>query len=905
MNPLAPRRIFLVLILVALAALVAPLSAGASTSAPAEERALANGLKVVLQENHCSPVVAIEVWVKAGSRYEADSQAGISHLIEHMMFKGTRRRAPGQMAKLIEASGGSVNAYTSFDHTVYYAVLAARDLPLGLDVLADALSNSLFDPTEMEREKKVVIEEIRQRDDSPDNRLSEELFATAYKTHPYRRPVIGSENKVASFSRGDILKYLARRYRPENMTLVVVGDVPAEAAWPLLEKTFGQMQLADAGGEGEQAGTAIPSEPAQTASRVLSLGDDVNESYLEVAFHIPGVADDDIYALDVLSEVLGDGASSRLYRSVKQERELVHSIDASSFTPTDPGLFFISCALEAAKAPAALAALLEEAFRLQMEVPAAEEMAKARLSTEASFLRGRETVEGRARQLGYFQTVRGDWRLEEDYLARVRATKPEDVRRVAEKYLRASNMTVALLAPKGQETLLKEQVVAAAVGKALEAAAKVATPAARAGYPSPQAVVVKQVLPNGIDLLVKENPGSGTVVVRAVVMGGQRYEDPAWAGVANFAAAMLTKGTASKDARRMATLIDSMAAGISGFSGRNSMGLSGDFLAERFDEGLALFAEALRFPAFDPAEVEKMRTLVLAGIKSREDELTQVVMDLFNATLYGPHPYGRTLLGTQESVQGLKREDLAAFWARYAQPKGMVISVVGDIDAEHACRKVAELLGDWRGEPGSPPVVAAQQPLRCVTKVSRARDARNQVNLLLGFRGLTLTDPDRYALDVLDAALSSQGGRLFVRLRDELSLAYSVSCFSSEGIEPGSFAVFIATSPDKRERAVGEIIQQLKQARAGLAPEELERARRFLVGNYLIGLQSNSAQASQMSLDELYGLGYDYGARYAAEIEKVSLADVKRVARKYIDLKRYLQAEVGPAAALPHGGKLP
>jgi zinc protease len=863
------------LLLGALPALAAP---------QVDRRTLANGLTVVLQEDHAAPVVAVQVWVKAGSRYETEAESGITHQIEHMIFKGTAKRHPGELAKAIESSGGYINAYTSFDQTVYHTVLASRFLPLGLDVLCDAVTGSIFDPQELEREKKVVIEEIRQRDDDPQVRLSKALFAAAYKVHPYRRPVIGTEQNVAGFTRADIMAYLAKWYRPDNMVLAVAGDFSAKDTWPLVEKTFGQAHYLGQNAPGAPK-AAVPAEPAQEATRVVSLGGDVHEGYLEVAFHIPDVAHDDSYALDMLAEVLGSGDSSRLYRKVKQEKELVHSVDASSFTPLDPGLFSLSASLEAKLAPEALEAMLAESCRLKSGVPSADEMAKARLNIEASFLRARETVEGRARQIGYFQTVRGDWRLEDEYLARIRAVTPEDVRRVARAYLKPENMTVAMLAPKGQEGAMSGAIVEAASKRAFAAPPALAEKAAR---------TFKWRLANGIRLVVKENPGTGTVAVNAACLGGQRYEDPKHAGIAAFAAGMLTKGTKTKTAAQIASMVDSMAAGLSGFSGRNSMGLTGNFLSERMDEGLALFAEVLRRPSFPASEVAKMRSLVLAAVKAREDNLTRVAMDLFNAALYGPHPYGRQLMGTNETVKAIGPKDLAAFWGRYVRPAALVVTVVGDVDAEHVRERMTQLLGGWRGAAPKAPRIPAEAGPQRIVRAGKERDERNQVHMLIGFPGTTIASPDRYPLAVLDAALSSQGGRLFDRLRDHLSLAYTVSCFSQEGLEPGSFAVYISTSPEKREQAVSELMEQLRLTLAGITPQELDRARRFVVGNYEIGLQTNGAQASEMALDELYGLGYDYSPRYVAGIEKVSVEDVQRAAGKYIHLDRYVQAEVGP-----------
>ena len=301
---------------------------------------LNNGLTVLLQENHSAPVVALNMWVQVGSIYEGNAEAGISHVYEHMLFKGTMTRGVGEIAQEIEGSGGDINAFTSFDHTVYHITLASRYLDTGLAVMADAIQHSAFDPDELRKEQEVVLEEIKRGEDIPSRKLTEALFATSYQRHPYRRPVIGSEQTVKSFSRDQILSFFNTWYVPNNMTLVVAGDFDSMAVLPRIQAAFQDFQPQTL------PALEILQEPAQGELRMVILADDIQETLLDVAYHVPGVLHKDSYAIDLLSFILGGGESSRLYQTVKAEQELVHAIYTYPFLPKDPGLLVIGATLQ-------------------------------------------------------------------------------------------------------------------------------------------------------------------------------------------------------------------------------------------------------------------------------------------------------------------------------------------------------------------------------------------------------------------------------------------------------------------------------------------------------------------------------------------------------------------------------
>jgi zinc protease len=856
---------------------------------------LPNGLSVIVKETPGTHVATVQLWVKAGSIYESPKEAGITHLIEHMIFKGTPTRPPGQVAGEIEAVGGRINAYTSYEYTVYHATLTARHWPTALAVLTDAVLNSTFDPAELEREKLVVLEEIRMRRDRPSIRLYEELMATAYTTHPYRLPISGSEESVTAIGRDDILAYLANHYIPENFTVVVVGDV---AAGEIMQ------QVADTLGKLPRKGTPAPEmaqEPVQQAPRAFLKTDAINQTHLAISFPIAAFAHPDTPALDVLAHILGNGEVSRLYEALRNEQGLVYRIDASAFTPRDPGLLEITAVLDAPNAQAALKGALTEVFRMRTTLVSAEELARAKRNLESDFVFNLEKAEGQARVLGSFEMLTGDPR-EEEYLNQMRAVTREDVQRVASKYLQPSRLTVGFITPDEGGVTLPAATLTALIAEAEASARQQQATVAAITRGNGAGTLVNYRLMNGIRLLIRENPGIPTVSMQAVFPGGLRSETLRTSGAFAFLSELLPKGTERMNAQELARTIADMAGSITGFNGKNTFGIKADFLARFSDEGLVLLRDIIRTPAFDPEEAEKVRPELLAQLKNQEDSLPSVAFREFNKHLFQGHPYGLNTAGSEEALRSFTVEQLRAIYAKHARPDRLVLAVAGDVKAERIKAEVERFFGDWPLPPAPASALAEESQLLPeapysprLVKIPRSKE---QVHIIVGFLGTTLTSPDRYALEVLDTVLSGQSGRLFTELRDKQSLAYSLSSFSLFGTDTGSFGIYIGTSPDKQEAATRAIWQELYRVRENeISPAELDKARNVLISNYQLGLQTNNAQAMEMALNEIYGLGDDYGSRYVQAIEQVSVAQVLAVARKYIQPDHHVMITVGNESA--------
>ena len=834
---------------------------------------LDNGLKVILVEDHSAPVVALNVWVRTGSADERPEQWGMAHVHEHMLFKGTEKRGVGEIAATVEGAGGNINAFTSYDMTVYHITMASQDAGVGVDVLSDAVLHSGFDAAELAKEEEVVIEEIRRSDDSPDSLMGKVLFETAYTQHPYRREVIGTQESVRSFTRQGLLDFYHHWYVPNNMTFVAVGDLKAD-------EVLGQIKQAFAGAK-PRADLAHPRtpEPPQTAARAAVVKSEFEQSLLGIAWKITGFGDPDTPYLDLLSTVLGGGDSSRLYREVKDRQELVHGIHASSYTPLDPGLFFVDAELDASKIDASITAIGEQVRRLRDFGPSQTELDRARTNVLAAQVHERETMQGQAQKYGYFELLAGGLEAEKRYLDQVKRATVADLQRVAQKYLVDQTATVVALLGKDAKGDMTDGELLSSLGRGMS------------GQSAPLAVqnlrdgIREYKLENGLRVVVKPIHSVPLVSLRLAFRGGVLAESEKNQGITSFVADMLTRGTTGRSAAQLATDVENIAADLSGFSGRNSFGLQGDFLSESLDQGLDLFADVLLHPSFEPQEIEKQRVERRAALRRREDNLGTKAFELFQQELYPKHPYRFSSLGTEQTLDKLDRKALAEYWGALAQPDNAVLGVVGDVDPDRFIDSLRLRLSEWQasGKAALPARATPTAPAK-MRETSQVKK-KNQSHIVYGFLGLSIDDPDVAALDVLTQVLGGQGGRLFVELRDKHSLAYSVTAFEMEGIDPGTFAVYMAGAPSKLDESLAGIRGELtKIVNAPVTDEELQRAKGYLIGTQAVSLQSYGAQAMLLSLDELYGLGATHHLDYAARISAVTTDDVQRIAKRVIRL---------------------
>lgn len=841
---------------------------------------LPNGLRVLLQEVRRAPVVSVQAWMQVGSADEAGPEAGLSHMLEHMLFKGTSERGVGTIARDIEGCGGEINAYTSFDQTVLHLTVPSRHLRRGLDVARDAVVRPALDPEEFAMEKEVVLEEIRRGEDDPGQRLSKAVFAEAYGVHPYGRPVIGTMESVRAFTPELLRDFHSRWYCPRNATLVVTGDADSDVMLRVVEERFGDWM-----------DTPVPArertpEPLHDGLRVRVMAEAVVEARVELIFPLPAVDHPDIPVADVMAVILGQGESSRLNQEIRLKQQLANHVHAFSYTPRDPGMLLVGALAPPGAVEPLIGALAGELGRMARDGVAPEEVQRATINILSDRVYERETVEGIARKLGYFESLFGDPAAEARYYAGVTDVTASDVRRFAAETLALGRAAAGVMVPTDQPITAAQ--VERGLGDGLGPASSI--PAERAVGPHTE----RRELPGGMTLVVRENPGNNLVSLRLGIRGGLLEESPRNNGVHNLLARSWPRGTGRRSAVEVAEAMDEIAGRVSSFSGRNSLGLSATFLASGLRRGLDLFREVLLEPAFDPAEIDRMRALTIEGIRSIPDNPISMAFLHFHRALYPGHPFRLPVMGTEASVRRLTPGSLRATYRRGLRRQGSVVVAVGDFDGARMTERLSSILASLppAGDKTlrDPPVL----PLTTVRRRSVGVD-KEQAHLVVGFPGVTVVDPDRHALEVLAAILAGQSGRLFLDLRDRQGLAYSVTAWSQEAVAPGFFAVYIGTERSKLDRARDGIHTHLRRLRDEPVPDdELQRAVQYLVGNFEIGLQRGGAVASRMLFDELYGLGHDSMATYADRLLSLTAADLQRVAQDRLDLDRHVELTLVP-----------
>jgi zinc protease len=535
-----------------------------------------------------------------------------------------------------------------------------------------------------------------------------------------------------------------------------------------------------------------------------------------------------------------------------------------------PGVFGMSAIVDPDKFAAARDAMLAEVEKVKTIVVSADELHKAVKQFVSATLSTRKTMEGQAQNLGGNWIAANDLNYSERYLAAVKRVTLADVQRVARHYLTDENRSLYALLPSGT-----------APKPALESTVSKEFP------------IQKFELPNGLKLLLKKDPRLPFVEFRAVLQGGVLAESPGNNGISRLFSNMLLKGTARRSAEKIATEIESIGGNIDSYGGNQSFGANAEVLSADFATGLDLVADVLLNPTFPANELEREREIQIASIAARKDDLLKSAGAAMRRALFGEGGFGLDPLGSEETVQRLSAADLKAFHQRLTVPNNCVLAIYGDIDISTAKAAVDKAFGSWKRGEGFKPaasVMKAPSPKR----VGETRDKKQAV-LVIGFHGTTIHDDDHYALELIHEACSDLGSRLFMRIREELGLAYYCGSQNFAGIVPGYFAFYTGTEPSKAELVESELLKEAELLRTeGLSEAELKRAKAKVVGQKKIHRQDLGNLASITALDELYGLGYQHSELDDAKFEAVTLEQINAVAQKYLTPDGFVVSVVKP-----------
>lgn len=846
-------------------------TAGGSLSADCRQgtwlASLPNGLTMIVREDRSAPVVSAQAWCRAGSVNEGRwLGAGLSHILEHMLFKGTKTRGVGRIDQEVQELGGNMNAYTSFDRTVYWINAPKEGAQTIVDILCDIMKNAVLPAEELEKELDVIRREMDMTDDDPGHSSSRRLFETAYQVSPCRYPVIGYPDVFNRIQRNDLLAYYEEKYAPGNIFFVVVGDVQAAAVIQQIGEEYANQACRPL------LPAVLPQEPRQAAARQRVEEAPIELGHFHFAWHIPDIRHPDIPALDVLGTILGEGRSSRLFRQVRERLSLAHSVDAWTYSPGSPGLIGISGVADGAKCAGAWKAILAEVERAQEKGFAEEELEKAKKIFLAETLGAKKTMQGQAQDLGENWMAAHDLEFSDRYLDRVKTLTVEDVRQAAQQYLTEPNRTLAALLPPGAKTAAKTTAKT-----------------------HPQNAIQLDELDNGLRLLTKEDHRLPFVELRAVFRAGVLAETAETNGLTRLTAKLLLKGAGQRDADAIVDAIESVGGQVKTYGAGNSFGISIEVLREDLPLGLEILSNLILRPAFAEDQLERERVAQLAAIQSQNDQILQVGFRTARQALFGASGYGLDALGAVQSVQNLRLPQIRNFFNAYRSPQNCVLAVFGDIATGAVHAEVNRLLNAGQWPKQRSPVFSKPKPhLIRDLQVRRTVDKKQAV-VIIAAQSATFLDKKRYALDLLQEACSDLGSRLFLRIRDKLGLAYYVGAHHVPGLIPGFFAFYAGTSPENAVRVDQELSQEIQSlCQDGLGEAELKRVKAKVLGQKKIARQNLGGVALVTALDELYGLGYKRWEEEEAEYQAVALEDVCAAANTCFHPNRTVHTLIAP-----------
>lgn len=819
---------------------------------------LDNGLIVLLRHIPNSQEVAIEAVVRAGSVTEGKYLgSGISHFIEHMLFKGTAKRGAGRISEDVRSLGGIINASTSFDYTFYAIELPTGTQTKGLEILTDMLMHPLFDPQQVEKERGVILGEVRLHHDSPQRRVSDLVFQNVYTRHPYRHPIIGYEPLFKMITRDDLLDYYHTHYVPNNMILTVAGDIRVDEVLNWVKELFKDFK------PHPYALRNLPVEPPQLSSRRYEEEYPTKIAYLDLVFRGVSLAHQDMFAMDVLAIILGHGESSRLYREVFKNRQLVYSIAASNFTPMDQGVFEVSCALEEKNVDEAIRTIQRQIEIIKKNGVTPSELEKAKRQVLSGFYFGRQTPADIAEDAALNEAFIGDFNFSEKYVQAIKQITGKDIKRVANQYLNEQSLTVVLLK----------------------------TPSAHketTGSVSPEKPITTQKisLDNGMVILLREDHAQPLVSIRLALRGGLLEETVQTAGLSNLTARLWVQGTSSRPADKIAESSESMGMRLGSFSGRNSLGLSFDFLSPDMNFAISLLEDVVKNPVFPASELAKDKEPIKSGIREREDDVMDVTLKNLKENLFAGHPYSWDELGTLGSIDNLNRQDIAAFYKKLCVPNNMVLSIFGDFDSKKIAAVIKNKFAGLKRQNLN--LYSAKEPLPQVIKEKAATLDKEQSVVAVGFRGPSLNSDERYGVELFTSVLGSAlSGRIFTKIRDELGRAYTLGGGFTPGIETGTIYFYAATTLEHVEKVKQILLEQIKEIQTnGISAQELEDTKAYLKGTHQMGLITNAALALRGALDELYGLGFDDYTKYNARLDRLSREEILKLAQAYLNLEK-------------------
>lgn len=838
---------------------------------------LNDGQTVIIKEVHDNPIVIIDTWIKTGSINETDQNSGVAHFLEHLFFKGTTKHPTNEFDKILESKGAITNAATSKDYTHYYVLLPSKDVELAMELHADMLLHPLIPRKELEKERKVVLEEIAKDNDEPSNILYKNMNSILYKEHPYKREVIGKKEIIETIPREQILSFYDKWYNPQNMVTIIVGDINTDKALELVEKNFKPKNVQCAQ---KTPITKYKMDKKPIKQTQIKKALKVETGYMMIGFKgCENASVKDSYTLDLLATILGDGKSSRLYRDIKEQKQLVSSIGAGHSSFKDNSIFYVNANYAPENVDKVKKEIFYEINKIKQEKINADEINKAKNIIERDTYYSRESISNIANEIGYSMILTDNPKYYSEYIANMKKVTAKDLQEAAKKYLDLNSAAISIVTP--EET--KE--VKAQIKENKNCTAKVE---------SKNKTITKYILPNKATLLINQNNANNIIAIDIYNKGGNFVEKIPGIGVVT--AESMLKGTKKYPEQELTQILDESGIIIAPQPSSDTFKLSVKFTKNEEKQAMDILNEVVNNANLDAYGLEKIKSDRLYSIKKSRDNPQSVAFEEFKTSIWENTPYGYTGKILENTIPKIQRDDVVDFYQNVFSPQNMVISINGNVNEQEMIDYFTNLFEEKNTKIIDVTKYKDQfKPLNCNKVVKVAKNTETSW-IVMGWQTDGIQNQkDWVTLQIIDSILGSgMSSRLFVDLRDQQGLAYQIGSSFSANMNKGVFAVYIGTNPQTATLSKNELLREInKMKKEFISDKELSQAKEKLIGNYVISLETNMEKASTLGWLEASSRGYDFMDKYPEMIESVTVQDVITTANKYFS-KPYVLSVVGP-----------
>ena len=831
-------------------------------SAEAHMYKLNNGQTVVIQEVHNNPIVIIDTWIKTGSVDENDSNNGVAHFLEHLFFKGTKNHAPGEFDRILETKGAITNAATSKDFTHYYITIPSKDFDLALELHADMLSNPMIPRKEMEKERKVVLEEINKDLKSPTRILQENLNSLMYTTHPYKRKVIGKSEIIEKITREGVLDFYNQHYSPSNMVTIVIGDVDTNYALERIKEVFNSEYK-------KQAKTVYPKEAPLTKQQKKVEYIKTESGYMVIGFRGTPISNSESYAMDVLATILGEGRSSILNQVLKEKKRLAFSVEAGNSTMKDDGIFYITTSFVPDKCKAVQDAIFAEIKKIQKNGITDDQLQLAKNIIERDTYYARESITNIATEIGYTVALTNDMKFYDNYLSNIKNVSKEAVKKAANKYLEINKSAISIILPENSKEIpvsnVQKQNFATLISQTND--------------------TQKYELSNGATLLYTPNSINDIIAISIHAKGGQLLDKIP--GTAKLTAATMLKGTKNYSSVELSQVMEDNGIKFDPTATADAFSINVLTTKDEYDKTLELLNEVVNNATFDEIEIQKVKSDKLNAIKSDKDIAIKQAIEQYRDMIYQNTPYSISSKVLEKNLPNINRSDVVEYYNNIFTPQNLIISINGNIDKDKTIKELNNIFNKTaNGEKFNYQAFNDK-----ITKISSKKENTLKMEtetawILLGWQvNGVLNQKDFATLQVIDSLLGSgMSSRLFKDLREDQGLAYQLGSGYSPNVLRGSFMLYIGTNPATLEKSKEGLFNEIKRLKTEyVSDKELKDAKEKLLGNYIIGLETNLDKAENIGWYEASTRGYEFKDKYIDLINSVTDADIIEVANKYFN----------------------